>query len=271
MTTGDTQNGLHLQEATSRYLATLTEDRRAGAQQEIHRFARWYGGWEGPFQGITASAVSNYAENLAQTDGESASKIEAFKAFLVYAKKQGWSGENLVLGLNIKKSKSKTRGPARKIVREPVPLSQARYDELTNELVNLKNRRIETIGDIQRAAADKDFKENAPFHAAREQKSLLEGKIMEIEETLAMAVITEHQQAQSQAICVGDTIVLESHDSPVELRYTLVNPKEVQPSKGKISVASPVGKAVLGKSEGETVVVNVPSGTRQYLIKKIER
>ena len=263
---------ISIKEAASRFIATLPEDEKAKTHQEIQKFVVWYGGWGNPFRGITGERVSKYGEYLALTDADAGSKIVALKAFLNFARKEGWTTENLTIGLKVTKAKGKTaKAPIRKIVREPVPMTQARFDEITAELAGLKDRRIQVTGDIQRAAADKDFKENAPFHAAREQKSLIEGKILELEEILARAVITENSQEVSQAVCIGNTVIIQESGSSMEMRCTLVNPKEVAPSKGKISVASPVGKAALGKREGDKITVAAPAGKREYIIKKIER
>ena len=271
MVTGKVQDKVSLGEGASHYLATLPEDNRSINRQEIHNFVRWYG-WDRDFSGLGASEVSKYAERLAQADADSSARMRIVKAFLNYANKEGWSRENLAIGLKISPGKNKpARSSVRKVGVEPVPMNQSRFDEMTAELASLKTRRIEVIGDVQRAAADKDFKENAPFHAAREQKSLIEGKIMEIEQTLERVVITENSHEISQTISIGDTLILQETLSQTEMRCTIVNPKEVEPSKGKISAASPVGKASLGKREGETITVAVPSGKRQYLIKCIER
>ncbi len=265
-----TNENVTLGEASNLYLSTVKEDVRAQSLQEISRFVRWYGR-ERPFAGLTADEVGNYADRLAQTDADAARKLDFIKAFLVAARKEGWHKDNLSLSIKVKKTRAKTVGPTRKVAPEPVPLTQAKYDELSVELANLRTRRIEVIGDITRAAADKDFRENAPFHAAREQKSMIEGKIMEIEETLANAVITQENNVKSHVICVGDTLVLEQQGTSQPMQYKLVNPKEVDPSHGKISVTSPVGKAALGRKEGETIEVTVPSGKRYYCIKQILR
>ncbi|HEX9896210.1 MAG TPA: transcription elongation factor GreA [Dehalococcoidales bacterium] len=269
MTINNEKIKVSLGEAASRYLATVPEDRRVIYQQEVLKFVRWFG-TERSVIGLTASEVSNYAERLAQMDADAATKIEPIKAFLAYIRKERWNPDNLATGIKIKKSKAKTTGPAQKLNREPIPMTKAKYDELAVELKTLQAKRIEVIADIQRAAADKDFRENAPFHAAREQKGHIEGRIMEIDETLACAVITEESKEKAQIVCVGDMIVLEAITSQQELRYKLVNPKEVAPSKGMISTVSPIGRAVVGKTEGEVVIVVVPSGKMQYRIKRIE-
>jgi transcription elongation factor GreA len=205
------------------------------------------------------------------TDGDAAKKLEYVRAFFSYANKEGWTKDNLSVSLRVKRPKNRSHGPVRKLVREPIPMNQEMYTTLENELATLKTRRIEVMGDITRAAADKDFRENVPYHAAREKKGMIDGKIMEIEETLARAVITEEKQEKSHLVCIGDTIVLQVSESQMEMHYTLCNPKEVAPAKGKISVASPVGKAALGKKQGDTITVPVPAGKMQYTIVRIER
>lgn len=261
---------ISLGEAASRYLATVPKNQQALHQQEVFKFVRWFG-TERSVLGLTASEVSNYAERLAQVDTDAAIKLEPIKAFLGYIRKEKWNPDNLAIGIKVKKAKSKNTGPTQKVNREPIPMTKTKYDELNTEMKILQAKRLEVIAEIQRAAADKDFRENAPFHAAREQKGYIEGRIMEIDEMLACAVITEDLKEKAQAVCVGDTVLLEVVPSQQELRYKLVNPKEVAPSKGMISTISPIGKAVIGKVEGEEVLVMVPAGQLKYRIKKIER
>jgi transcription elongation factor GreA len=264
-------NDITLGEAAGRYLATVPEKDRADQQQDINKFVRWFGS-KRTVAGMNGAEVAVYAERLAQTDADAAVKIEPIKALLTYVRKEKWNPENLAIGIKIKKGKTRNTGPSQKLKREPVPMTQAKYDELTLELASLRVKRVEVTGDIQRAAADKDFKENAPFHAAREQKGHIEGRIMEIDEMLASAVITSDQpKEKAQTIGVGNTVVLEAVASVQEMRYKIVNPKEVAPAKGMISTISPIGKAVLGKTEGDVVQVLVPSGKLQYRIKKVER
>jgi transcription elongation factor GreA len=270
MTNNSENKEINLGEAASRYLATIAENQRVEYQQEVLKFVRWFGS-ERTVAGLTAREVSNYAERLSQMDSDAATKIIPIKAFLAYIRKEKWNLVNLAAGIKIKKVKTRNTGPSQKVNREPVPLTKAKFDELTVELTNLRAKRLEVIADIQRAAADKDFRENAPYHAAREQKGQIEGRIMELDEMLACAVITEENKKKTQMVCVGDKIVLEAIESGQELSYTIVNPKEVAPSKGMISTISPIGRAVLGKSEGEIVVVVVPIGKLQYRIRQIVR
>jgi len=270
MVNGETISHLSLGDAASKYLATLSNEKREQHQPPLHGFVRWYG-WDKPVNGIKAAEAGSFAERLSQTDSDAAKKLEIIRGFFNYAKKEGWLKDNLSLSLRVIKPKAKSNGSLKKMVRPPVPMNQAMYDSLSAEMETLKKRRVEVIEDIRRAAADKDFRENVPYHAAREKKGMIDGKIMEIEETLARAVITEEKQEKGLLICVGDTVVLQAADSGQEMRYTLCNPKEVAPAQGKISIVSPVGKAALGKKQGDKIVVAVPAGTKQFVIVRVER
>lgn len=260
-----------LGEAASRYLATVPEADRVAHQRAVNAFIRWHTRADAPVGTLSAETCSRYAEQESPRDADFAAKVEPFKAFLAYVRKQGWVKENLATGIKVKRSRVKTSGPAQRVKREAVPMTRAKYDEITKELSDLRDKRLLVIKDIQVAAADKDFRENAPFHAAREQKGHIEGKIMELDETLASAVINEGNRESSHSVCIGDTILLLAVASQQEMRFTIVNPKEVAPSKGHISTASPVGKAAVGKCEGDFIEVVVPSGRLQYCIKRIER
>ncbi len=260
---------LDMGEAASRFLANLPVEERGVSQQEIYKFVRWYG-WESSFTRLTAPEVANYAEWLSQSDTDYIRKLEMLRAFLAYAKKEGWTKENLAIHLKARKGKTKARSSSKRGVPESVSLTQQGYDELKAELTALRNKRLGVIDDMRRAAADKDFRENAPLDAAKEQRGQLEGRIMELEEILNSAVIIDEKREITTRVSIGDSIVLKELDSGEELRYTLVSPKEVDPTRGKISNASPLGKAAIGKGEGEMVEITVPAGKMRYQIKQIE-
>lgn len=260
---------LGLGEAASYFLADLPEGERGSSQQEIYRFARWFG-WERPLAGLAAAEVANYAEKLSVSDTDYIKKLGLVKGFLVYAKKKGWSQTNLAVHLKSKKGKTRLQSLHRQSSSVTVSLTQQGYNDLEAELAALKDKRFVAIDEIQKAAADKDFRENVPLQAAREQRSLLEGRILELEETLKSAVIIDAQQKDTHRISIGDSIILKDLDSGNELHYMLVSPREVDATKGRISSASPIGRAVLDKGEGETVEVVVPAGKRRYQIRKVE-
>ncbi len=266
----DKDDNVGLGEAATRFLANLPATERGGSQREINKFVRWYGR-ERPFTGLTAPEVANYAERLSQSDTHYSGKLELIRSFLVYARKKGWSQDNLATHLKARKTRTKVRSSSEKTVRKPVTLTQQGYDELVAELTALKNQRSQAIEEMRQAAADKDFRENAPLDAAKERRGQIEGRIMELEETLNSAGVIDGKRDDTPRINVGDSIVLQDLASGEELRYTLVSSREVDPSRGKISGASPIGKAAIGKIQGEVVEITVPAGRLRYQIKHIER
>ncbi len=259
-----------LGDAAALYLAKLPEKNRDASQPEVYKFARWYGS-ESSFSRLAAPVVANYAEQLSTSDTDYTRKLELVRAFLAYAKKAGWSQTNLGTHLKTRKGKTGPQVAPGRIVREAAILTRERYDELTAELENLKQRSQELVVDIQSAAADKDFRENAPLAAAREERGHVEGRVKELEETLKAATIIDEKKEPTHKSGVGDNIVLSDPASGQELRYMIVDPREVDPFKGKISIASPLGKALLGRKEGDVVEINAPAGKLRYQIKHIER
>ncbi len=267
---GSVSQNLSLGEAASRFLGDLPPVERGSSQQEIHKFIRWFG-WERTFAGLTPAEVASYAEGLSLSDIDYMRKLELIRAFLVYAKKKGWSKTNLSVNLKARKEKTRPRSPSRQSSPETVFLTQQGYAELEAELTALQGKRLGAIDEIRKAAADKDFRENVPLEAAREQRGHLEGRIIELEETLKSAVVMDEKKEPTLTVSIGYSVILSEFDSSEELRYTLVSPREVDPTRGKISIASPIGQAVIGRSQGEVVEVAAPAGKRRYQIKRVER
>ena len=268
MTSSGNQNP-SLGEAASLFLGKLTPEEREVSQPEVHKFVRWYS-WERPLARLTAPEIANYAERLSLSDTDYARKLELIRGFLTHAKKAGWSKTNLGIHLKAKKAKAGSPPSIRQRMAEPVSLTQQGYDELKAELAALKSKRPQLIEEMSRAAADKDFRENAPLAAAREQRGHLEGRIKELEETMKLAVVIDAEQKSSLKTNIGDGIILCDLASGEELRYIIVDPREVDPTQGKISSVSPLGKAVIGRGEGETIEISVPVGKLRYQVKKVE-
>jgi len=258
-----------LGEAAGRFLTKLSPKERETSQQEVYRFVRWYG-WERTFAGLTAPEVANYAERLSLSDTDYVKKLELIRAFLFYAKKEGWSKTNLAIHLRTKKAKSGIQASGRRGLPDTVSLTQQGYAKLEAELAELKDKRHQVIDEMRRAAADKDFRENAPLDAAKEQRGHLEGRIRELEGTLKAAAVIEEEKKATLRTRIGTNIVLCDMASGEELYYTIVHPKEVDPTRGKISSASPIGRAVIGRGEGEMVEVTVPVGKLRYQIKQVQ-
>ena len=256
-----------LGEAARRFLASLSPEEGELSQQEIYRFVRWYGR-ERPLAELTASEVASYAERLSLSDTDYIRKLELIRTFLVYAKKEGWSQANLAI--HLKARKVKNQFSARQSLSQTVPLTRQGYAELEAELAALKSKRPQAIDEMRRAAADKDFRENAPLEAAREQRGQLEGQIRQLEKILKSAIIIDEEQKETLKVSIGDNVILRDLVSGGELHYILVTAKKVDPTKGRISSASPIGRAIIGRSQGEIVEVTAPAGKFRYQIRQIK-
>lgn len=267
-----TSGGEHtvLGEAANRFLVSLTPEERVTSQQEIYRFVRWFG-QEHALSALTPSEVAHYAEQLSLSDTDYQKRLDLIRAFLLYARKEKWTRANLATHLKTKKDRAKTVTAPRTASPETAPLTGQGRAQLEAELATLKTKRLEIIEEIRRAAADKDFRENVPLQAAREQRGHLEGQILELEKTLKSAAIIGEKEKDDLLIGAGNTVILHNLDSGEDLVYTLVSPREVDASRGRISAASPIGRAIVGKSRGETVEVSAPGGKLRYQVREIRR
>jgi transcription elongation factor GreA len=255
-----------LGEAATQFLLTLSSDERLKAQQEVYKFVRWYGE-KRPLIGLTIPEVANYAEQITSSTTEVAEKLGIIKTFLTYTHKQGMTRKNLAVHLKSKKTPPKStlkRRSHRKVL-----LTNQGFTDLQVELNSLKNERPGIAEELKRAAADKDFRENAPLEAAREHQGQIEARIKQLETTLKMASLVDEQQAGSREISFGDTVVLQDIASGEHVRYTLVDVSEANAMEGKISVVSPMGQALLGHVKGQNVEVKAPAGILHYRIEEI--
>jgi transcription elongation factor GreA len=155
---------------------------------------------------------------------------------------------------------------------ERVYLTQEGHDKMMQELEYLKNvKRREISSAIGQARLLGDLKENAEYHAAKEAASHNEARIHDLEDKLSRAEIVDENTVPDDRVCFGITVKLKDLESDEEIEYNLVGNEEADPIAGKISVSSPVGKALLGHKVNETVTIEVPAGTLQYKITAISR
>ncbi|MEL0068700.1 MAG: transcription elongation factor GreA [Gammaproteobacteria bacterium] len=154
--------------------------------------------------------------------------------------------------------------------REPMTLQSA--EALKAELQELKTvKRPQISNDIAEARAHGDLKENAEYHAAREQQGFIEGRIMEIESKLSNAQIIDVTKITNNGkVIFGATVHLTNVETEEQVVYRIVGQDEADLSKGLISVSSPVARALIGKEEGEDVEVIAPSGEIAYEISAVE-
>ena len=153
---------------------------------------------------------------------------------------------------------------------ERVPMSGAGYEKLEQELRRLKKvDRLEIVREIEAARAHGDLSENAEFHAAKEQQSHIETRIMQVEDRLARAQVIDPSGQTLDSVRFGVTVDLEDSDTGDSVSYTIVGEDETDVSNGRISVTSPIAKALLGKGVGASVTVRVPKGTREFEVLEI--
>ena len=151
-----------------------------------------------------------------------------------------------------------------------VYLTRQGYDNLREELEYLKkDKRREISSIIKRAREFGDLSENAEYEAAKEAQALNEKKIAELEDKLSRARIIEDENIVYDEVRVGAKVILKDLDSEEELQYIIVSEEEADYEQGKISLTSPVGKALLGHKEDEIINIEIPVGTLKYKILKI--
>jgi transcription elongation factor GreA len=213
--------------------------------------------------------IAGYSERFSASDTESVQKLEVVRKFLAYAKKEGWTESNMSGHLKARKEKIAPSAKTQTSQSDMCVLTPQGDEDMQKELTSLNSPRPPVLEEIRRAAADKDFRENAPLHAAREQLGYIDGRIQELEAIANNAVIIDSSDKSRSRVAVGDTVVLVAVATGKTQTLTIVGPKESDPSKGKISHVSPIGKAVIGRKQGETVDVIVPSGKMQYRIEKV--
>ncbi len=148
---------------------------------------------------------------------------------------------------------------------ERVPITKTGYEALRKELELLKSvERPQNIRAIEEARAHGDLSENAEFDAAKDRQAFLEGRISELEYKLGNADVIDPDNLSKDRAVFGCTVILENVDTGEEVRYQLVGPDESNIKEGRISVSSPLGKAMLGKEPGQEIILQAPGGKRCY-------
>lgn len=148
------------------------------------------------------------------------------------------------------------------------PMTVLGAERLREELQRLKTEdRPRIINAIAEARAHGDLKENAEYHAAREQQSFIEGRILEIEGKLSAAQVIDVMQIENTGrVIFGTTVTLVNSQTEQEVRYQIVGDDEADISVAKISISSPIARALIGKYEGDAVEVRTPDGVMEYEI-----
>jgi len=145
------------------------------------------------------------------------------------------------------------------------------YQALDDELKRLKTQeRPSVIAAIAEARQHGDLSENAEYHAAKERQGWIEGRIAEIEDKIARAQIIDVSKLSGKQVKFGATVSVVDEDTEEQARYQIVGEHEADVKSGKISLSSPLSRAMIGKEVGDVVEVNTPGGVKAYEIAKVE-
>ncbi len=148
---------------------------------------------------------------------------------------------------------------------EKIPMTPEGHSRLEEELRRLKSEeRPAVIRAIAEAREHGDLSENAEYHAARERQSFIEGRVAELEDIISRIEVIEPSTQRGDAIRFGATVMLADEDTEAESTFHLVGSYEADASAGKLSVTSPLGRALIGKKLGEVVEVTTPGGHKSY-------
>ncbi|MFO7714873.1 transcription elongation factor GreA [Desulfosarcina sp.] len=153
---------------------------------------------------------------------------------------------------------------------ERIPITRQGYQTLKKELEYLKSvERPRVIRAIEEARSHGDLSENAEYDAAKERQAFIEGRLSELGYKLGNAEIIEVDNLPKDRAVFACTVVLENVETGEDVEYQLVGPEESDIEKGRISVTSPLGKAIIGKKPGQEIVLNAPGGKRVYELVEI--
>ncbi len=154
---------------------------------------------------------------------------------------------------------------------DKIPVTKDGFVAMEKELKRLKSEeRPSIVKAIAEAREHGDLKENAEYHAARERQSFCEGRIQELEARVAHAEVIDPSELSGDTIKFGATVELVDEDSEEEITYQIVGEYEADIKQNRLSITAPISRALVGKSEGDSIEVQTPGGTRHYEILKVK-
>lgn len=154
---------------------------------------------------------------------------------------------------------------------EKVPMTGPGYTKIEDEVRNLKTvERPAVIRAISEARAHGDLSENAEYHAAKERQGFIEGRLLELEDMLARAQVIDPTKLSGKVVKFGATVSMVDEDTDKEVTYQIVGDMEADLKQKRISISSPMARALIGKAVGESVEVAAPGGAKSYEILKVK-
>ena len=154
---------------------------------------------------------------------------------------------------------------------ERIPMTAGGFKALEEEINHLKTvERPSIIRMIAEARAHGDLSENAEYHAAKERQAFVEGRVMELEDKVGRAEVIDVSKLSGTSVKFGATVTVVDEDSDAEMKFQIVGDLEADAKKGRISISSPIARALIGKTKGDTVEVAAPGGAKSYEILKVQ-
>ena len=154
---------------------------------------------------------------------------------------------------------------------ERVPMTVEGFQRLEAELHRLKSEeRPRIIQAISEARAHGDLSENAEYHSAKEAQGMNEARVADLEDKLSRAEVIDPKSLSGATVKFGATVSLEDEDTGEKVKYKIVGEFEADVKEGKVSISSPIARALIGKSKGESAEVTTPKGARSYEVLKVE-
>jgi transcription elongation factor GreA len=151
-----------------------------------------------------------------------------------------------------------------------IPMTAEGFARLEEELKHLKGvERPAVIRAIAEAREHGDLSENAEYHAARERQSFIEGRVAELEDKIARAEVIDVKKLSGKQVMFGATVTLVDEDTEEKIKYQLVGQDESDISAGRLSISSPLARALIGKKVGDTVEVSTPGGSKSYEVVRL--
>jgi transcription elongation factor GreA len=257
-------------EALSHFVNTLEPEKLRVELPMVERFIDWFGA-ERTMAEMSGEDVRRYYDHEIAGEGAAdLTHVEPLRALLAYCSRMAFTDANLVPYLQLGANAGGERGlnAAAELGGEAYHVTLEGLHSLEQKLEALKAQRPLIAEKLRAAMADKDFRENAPLDAARDEQAHLESQIRDIEQRLRHAVIID-RDAKAGRANVGSQVRLLNLDRGNEQVFILVSPSEVDPSKGKISIESPVGHALRDRTAGEEVVVQAPAGQIKFRLLEV--
>jgi transcription elongation factor GreA len=150
-------------------------------------------------------------------------------------------------------------------------MTAAGFKALEDEINHLKSvERPSIVRMIAEARAHGDLSENAEYHAAKERQAFVEGRVMELEDKVGRAEVIDVSKLSGSTVKFGATVMIVDEDTHAKMKYQIVGDLEADAKRGRISISSPIARALIGKTKGDTVEVTAPGGAKSYEILKVE-